>query len=543
MANIILCGGKINQTNLPVSSNQSNALVPINGKPVIGWILDDLIAKDIKQATIVLRAEEQKFQSFLQRAYAKRMSLNLVLLKDEGTIVHSLLAGLEDAQPKGQVRIILGDTLIRDSFVDQADFVYTGKVDDSRRWCVAVSDSNGLIRDLIDKRDLPGGPHTALAGYYHLIHGEYLLECALKSVATGGRELSDVLLKYNNKYPISTRQASDWFDFGHIDNFVDARWRLIQPRYFNSLSFNPILNTVTKNSRNTEKLMDELMWYQNIPDRLKVLTPRLIEYTQNDGELQITQEYYGYPTLAELYVYGEMPLDTWTSIIRRVLRIHHEFRSYPGHVDYDQARQMYLEKTQHRLSEMQSLDDNWRSILSRDYLWLNGRKLQNYNLLYPALERAIEKLVSTVKGTVIHGDLCFSNILYDLNNQIVRLIDPRGSFGRKGIYGDPRYDIAKLRHSVSGLYDFIVADLFEIEESDGSFRAAVFSDNLPEALTERLDNLIIDSGYDVREIRLIEGLLFLSMVPLHNDRPQRQQLMYLTGLKLLNEVLIDENSD
>ena len=51
------------------------------------------------------------------------------------------------------------------------------------------------------------------------------------------------------------------------------------------------------------------------------------------------------------------------------------------------------------------------------------------------------------------------------------------------------------------------------------------------------DEMLLDAGYDVRAIRFIEGLLFLSMLPLHQGRPQRQQMMYFTGLRLLNEVL------
>jgi hypothetical protein len=45
------------------------------------------------------------------------------------------------------------------------------------------------------------------------------------------------------------------------------------------------------------------------------------------------------------------------------------------------------------------------------------------------------------------------------------------------------------------------------------------------------------AGYDLNEIKLLEGLLFVSMPPLHSDHPQRQRLMYLIGLELLNEVL------
>ena len=40
---IILCGGKINFANLPISSNTNNSMIPINGKPVISWIIEDLI--------------------------------------------------------------------------------------------------------------------------------------------------------------------------------------------------------------------------------------------------------------------------------------------------------------------------------------------------------------------------------------------------------------------------------------------------------------------------------------------------------------------
>jgi hypothetical protein len=138
---------------------------------------------------------------------------------------------------------------------------------------------------------------------------------------------------------------------------------------------------------------------------------------------------------------------------------------------------------------------------------------------------------------VIHGDFCFSNILFDIGHQIIRLIDPRGSFGPKGIYGDARYDIAKLRHSVCGLYDYIVADMFELEEADGRFSSTLFVNGTPRMVGAMFDRLVVDAGYDLDEIRLIEGLLFISMIPLHQGHASRQRLMFLTGLTLLNEVL------
>ena len=50
--------------------------------------------------------------------------------------------------------------------------------------------------------------------------------------------------------------------------------------------------------------------------------------------------------------------------------------------------------------------------------------------------------------SVIHGDPCFTNILIEETYNFMRLIDPRGSFGSFDIYGDSRYDLAKIFHSM-----------------------------------------------------------------------------------------------
>ncbi|MDQ3651419.1 MAG: sugar phosphate nucleotidyltransferase [Acidobacteriota bacterium] len=534
---IILCGGAINHSSLPIRTNQSNAMIPINGKPVIGWILDELLLKGIRHVTVVLREQDSRLQAFLQRAYAGRMEVATAPLREEGTIVQSIGAGICRTPTDGLVRIILGDTLIRDSFEGDHDFVYTGEVEDSRRWCVVVTAHLGQVVDFIDKQELFNPPYKALAGYYHLCHGDHLRTCVERSVANGESELSDVLRRYQISHPIQAQPVKDWFDLGHIDNLVDARRRLLQPRYFNSLTINPVLNTITKVSQHSQKLQDELAWYQNIPDELKILAPRILVNKEIDGKVQISQEYYGYPTLAELYTYGELHTDIWLSILRHVLRIHQEFRRYSGQLEPELVRAMYANKTWERLTALREQDAHWQSLLTQDVVVFNGRELRNIYALEEAINTRAQALADSAPISVIHGDFCFSNILFDINNQIIRLIDPRGSFGRSGIYGDSRYDMAKLRHSVSGLYDYIMADMFELKETSGDYSGQIYIDGRPQIVAAEFDRMLSAIGYNLDEIRFIEGLLFVSMVPLHKGNRQRQQLLYLTGLSLLNEVL------
>jgi hypothetical protein len=197
---------------------------------------------------------------------------------------------------------------------------------------------------------------------------------------------------------------------------------------------------------------------------------------------------------------------------------------------------MYFEKTWTRLEQLRRGDYYWRDLLDRETISYNGRPLKNIFGLEREIRERADAVAKSAPVRAIHGDLCFSNILFDVNNQIIRLIDPRGRFGEKGIWGDARYDIAKLRHSVCGLYDYVVADMFELQQTGDEFVGRVCSNGTQNVVATSFDRLVAGLGYDLDDVRFIEGLLFISMLPLHQGNPARQRMMYLTGLSLLNGV-------
>ncbi|GAG01033.1 unnamed protein product, partial [marine sediment metagenome] len=145
--------------------------------------------------------------------------------------------------------------------------------------------------------------------------------------------------------------------------------------------------------------------------------------------------------------------------------------------------------------------------------------------------------------SIIHGDLCLSNILYDRRNKIVRVIDPRGGFGRFDIYGDPRYDIAKLCHSLEGDYDFFVNQMFDLNVEDKSINLRIHNQDRHIAIKEVFHNRLLENRADIyAQIKLIESLLFLSMVPLHSDRFLCQQAFLARGLEIFTAVATDNLS-
>jgi hypothetical protein len=196
--------------------------------------------------------------------------------------------------------------------------------------------------------------------------------------------------------------------------------------------------------------------------------------------------------------------------------------------------EMYLGKTRKRLENLEGPSELLALVRHPGPVTINGREVPNLPDLWDRLEGEVGRLAENVQGCIVHGDLCLSNILYDLRSRVCKLLDPRGSFGTAGIYGDPRYDVAKLYHSIYGLYDFIVNDLFHVSIDGGNVSLQIRSRPQHQQIQERFEKVFF-SEFDRREVLLITGLLFASMPALHYDAPRRQLAMYARALQLLGE--------
>ena len=542
MKTLILTAGKIDYTRLPFGMHQSNATIPVNGKPVISWILDDLIQKGFSEIGVVIRAENNILKQLLQKHYSKRIKLQIVTVFNPESILTSLQAGLNATLNDDEgIQVILGDTLLYDSFDGLTNTLLVSTVKASQHWCTVQTDEKGNLLNLIDKREFAGTSHLALCGYYQFGSMILLNECIENSIQQGAKELSHTLLTYHRQKPLTLKQADTWFDFGHLETFIQSKKSLLRPRHFNQLTIDPLLNTITKKSDKSDKLEDELNWYKMLPAPLQTLTPRIITQYNEANTVSITQEFYGYPSLSELYIYGDLSTPVWESIIDYLFQIHGLFKQYEKEANPQHLITMYQTKTHERIEQLLVQHLCWSELWNKTHIVINGIQYENIPSCLQKLHPAITKLTQLSHFHILHGDYCLSNILYDLNNQIVRLIDPRGSFGEKGVYGDARYDIAKLRHSIVGQYDYIVNDLFQLNYQDSTFEYQLFEDEKNKPLATYFDKCIQQNNYDVSDITLIEGLLFLSMIPYHADYIERQQMMYIQSVIILNELLVNNN--
>ena len=431
-------------------------------------------------------------------------------------------------------RVLLGDTLITKSIDENEDIIYTSdEVTISENWC--LTDGKGNFYDKQKNIDLQG--KEALVGYYAFSDTKYLLNCCIKARLMLKKEISTALVMYQEKYRLKTKHIEDWYDLGHTSGLIKAKNLLFNARCFNSISVDTDAGLLIKTSTKIQKLEDEALWYQGLPDELKIYTPRFVDFQKDKDKAVLIQELYGYPSLQELYLSGEVNMEDWQCIIQKLFGLHKRFEKYTRTANRNALKWLYFDKTKERIDELKSSNPYWEKHLNKDYEIINGKRYYGIMALKPEIEAFTQELSSNKTESIIHGDYCFSNILFDSNNYIFKLIDPRGRLDNEAtIYGDAKYDIAKLRHSVVGLYDFIVHGLFRLKESTSGYEYTLIAPDYSR-LEAIFDNHAKRYGFDVREIKFIEGLLFLSMLPLHKDDLARQKMIYIRALELLNDTL------
>jgi hypothetical protein len=444
-----------------------------------------------------------------------------------GTAVHEFLSG---ARVTGPLDILYGDTLITDPLREGSDWLAVGHTDEYYNW-----------HHEAPAWGQPGGTWTGLFSFSDAALLRHKLAAAGDFIAAVGA--------YDRHIGgLAHWQVSRWLDFGHVHTYFDSKRIMTTQRHFNQLRVAD--GVVTKSGDDADKIMAEASWFEQAPAQIKPFLAPYIGGNGGNGDLAPSGyqlEYLHLAALNELYVFGRLPERVWR-------RIFHACDAYlrtasslaPAEHDpadhdsapllSDWARQTYLDKTLQRLATYASQAD-----VDLDAPWtLNDRPAPSLRTI--AHEAAEALLAAPPVPSFLHGDFCFSNILFDFRAGRVKTIDPRGTdaLGRPSRFGDLRYDLAKLAHSVLGLYDFIVAGFYLLQVDGQNLAFRVLSERcLP------VQRLFVHTAFAGREPAQWQcypamALLFLSMLPLHADDPRRQQALMANGIRLYMEWKSDD---
>lgn len=411
--------------------------------------------------------------------------------------------------------ILHGDTLFEKILRDTQDWFSVATSNDNYDW--------GKPKPKL------GGNSQIFSGFFSFSDTPFLV----KSLLRCGGKFIDAIHAYSDEIECEYHETYSWYDFGHTKTYYRSKSEFTTQRHFNNLSITPL--TVRKSSSQISKIEAEAYWYKNLPLSLKPYAPSVYFHESRNGESEYIIEYLPLAALNELYVFGGQPVLTWAAIFDacEAFILNCQAIKPETELNFDSAN-FYLEKTGERLESFAyqqkvDLDASWK---------LNSKPFPSLNTVMDEINRIIQQnQESTI--TAFHGDFCFSNILYDFRQQRIKAIDPRGiDFrGEKSIWGDIQYDIAKLSHSVVGLYDFIMCGYYDLKKTNNSLILDLPSDERISNITSLFRSRTF-GGISANSpiIRAIEINLFLSMLPLHNDCPKKQFALLANGLRLFEKL-------
>lgn len=481
-----------------------------------------------------------KIHRCLEKYESEKIHLiDLQILEDLGhTIYHSM-----DFDSDIPIIINFADTIVMcDIFENDIDCFFYQEDYVNDQWTY-FEEQEGVITDIIDKQSICSEEKKKLfVGVFQISYPKDFKKClewAFNSTTNISTFYSAIKM-YSEMHPMIPIHTSDWFDIGHVDKYYSSSLE-VKAREFNHITIDKKRGILRKTSIDKEKFIGEIMWYLKLPHDIEYVRPRIFQYSINYNNPYIEMEYYAYHTVHELYLYSDLSYSQWKNIFKRIKFICDDFFRY--RVNDSKIRlsleDMYLNKTQTRL-EVLRRNVSFKPFFENAF-YVNDIKYQSLDAIMDKLQEIIENMLYDVESfCIIHGDLCFANIMVDPNFNFIKMIDPRGKFGYYDIYGDKRYELAKLFHSIDGKYDFIIKDLFQIDVDMNklSIQYNVFDRVRDYDLFEIFISVFKeDINKDKSKIELIEALLFLSMIPLHNESQKHQFAMLATGIQILNRVI------
>ena len=533
---ILAAGNILNKLSSIKAYNSSPALIPLNTKPLIIYHLDYYKSRDCRVHIVVNPQDSAQIKTSINLSDYPH---SIIEVPTTNGVNESLKQALQQIVPTSQTIVNLV-TSIPTRFPED-DTILLEKIQSyNNDWsCISFDDQNPKY---LFKSSAVKSQGHAFTGIFSM-RTEHLLRSV--SQFTDHSDLLDVICisKSNERSADSgiRFEFDDWIDAGHEINYYQARLKLMSCRSFNSLSVDDF-GILKKQSSNVEKLRDEAEFIQSLPSPYSILFPRVLRgfsYHDNGTAGSYCLEFYGYPNLAELMLFWDLKDEVWTRIFNDLCKVIQLFLKDRGHFSKQAYESFYQNKIEERVRLFtDTLGDDHQFLISKE-LYINGEKYGNYQLIKDRLFKRIADLYSADDFCIVHGDLCFNNILYDVPHRLVKLIDPRGCFGpeHRGIYGDLKYDLAKLLHSAMGGYDFLVNNLYRLDFEGYSINYEIYYKHNREIIERNARQLIIKLGYSIKDIMLIVGTLFLTMPPLHTDSFARQKVFYLHGIKIINENL------
>ncbi len=219
----------------PHTYTQPKALIPIAGKTILSFIVDQLQEAGIREYIFIVGYLGEKIHDYVQHAYP-HLSTHFVYQNERQGTGHAVKLAAEIIQ-NDEVIVVLGDTIceydVREIVQSPYNMLGVKKVDDPRIFGVAELNEQDLVERVVEKPSIPKS-NMALVGIYKIRESQILFECLSQifheeKTTNGDYNLTDALQCMIDKGArFKAFRVKNWFDCGKKETLLESNATLLK---------------------------------------------------------------------------------------------------------------------------------------------------------------------------------------------------------------------------------------------------------------------------------------------------------------------------
>ncbi len=221
----------------PQTHHIPKALVNVAGRPVLSFILDDLIELGVTQVVFIVGHLREAVEAWISREYPELDAVYVLQEVQDGTAGAVALA---EPWIDEDLLVIFADAFLEIDYglartigQEHDAVLWAKEVEDYQRYGVIVTHDDGTMKTIVEK---PSEPISKLAniGVYYIRNHALLFEGIRHTLATGPADSGEFYLTEAFQYMVdqggrlATAPVAGWWDAGKPETLLETNQRLLE---------------------------------------------------------------------------------------------------------------------------------------------------------------------------------------------------------------------------------------------------------------------------------------------------------------------------
>ena len=242
----------------PHTYTQPKALIPVAGKPILGFIIEQLQEVGCKEFVFVLGYLGDKIRTYVEEKHPD-INAHFALQSKRDGLGHAIWTARDMVDMDEDVLIVLGDTIVEVDLKkalnsSEGSLLAVKKVEDPRNFGVAEFGQDEYITRVVEKPRFPKS-NMALVGIYKIKETRQLFDALNELVEAremneGEIQLTDAIMKMiDSGTKFKSFKVDNWYDCGKVEILMETNAKLLKktsyasqdlPMYENTIIIHPV---------------------------------------------------------------------------------------------------------------------------------------------------------------------------------------------------------------------------------------------------------------------------------------------------------------